>query len=127
MKLFCLFLLFIKINLLSEKYKYPINNYFDIKKNNDSFYSGNQLVFLKFNNSDNSIFINSKKIDIKFDINNESLFFGNNTNQTINICNETEDFCILEYRIVYGNYFCKIYKIIILFIIFWIFCNFVWL
>ena len=103
MKLFCLFLLFIKINLLSEKYKYPINNYFDIKKNNDSFYSGNQLVFLKFNNSDNSIFINSKKIDIKFDINNESLFFGNNTNQTINICNETEDFCILEYRIVYGE------------------------
>ena len=103
MKLSCLFLLFVKINLLNEKYRYPRNNYFDIKINNDYFYIGNRLILLIFNNSNNYGFNDSKKIDTKFIYNKEDLNYQNDSDYLPLCENNTAELCILEYSISYGE------------------------
>ena len=100
MRLFCLILLFVKINLLKEKYKYPRNNYFNIKLNNNSFYSGSQLLLLNYNNYD----INTT-FDIRLKFNKNKLYFEDNDLEVnFTSCeNNTENPCILHYSIVYGE------------------------
>lgn len=101
MKLFCLFLSFVKINL----YNYPRNNYFDIKINNGSFYSGNQLLFIKCNNCN---LIKDNEIDIEFNFENKSI--NNNF-----LCKE-ENNC--DYNIVYGEIIFVRYELLSYYMVF---------
>ena len=102
MKYFCIFLLIVKINLLKEDYKYPRNNYFDRKIDNNTFYIGSQLLLLNFNNS------YSIKSDLDFDFKKEIFSFLDNDNHqnTINVsrnCSKKDNCLVGDFSIVYGE------------------------
>ena len=84
MKYFCLFLLIVKMNLLSKNYKFPRNNYFDIFISEYSFFNGSQLLLLL----DLNVSYFSIKNNLIFDFKEKTLnFIGNDSiNQMKNIC-----------------------------------------